>query len=78
MSEDRTQFLFDTGEDLAHLLAHLEGCESALMALLDEDLARRPDMGRSVFAVLEAQARFRQSAQAHAQALTRYAAGRPH
>lgn len=74
MSEDHGQAIFEAGEELADLLAYLDGCEAALVALLDEDLARRPDQGRPVLAVLEAQRRFRMAAAAQVRAVTLQAA----
>jgi hypothetical protein len=56
---DPMQTVFDAAEVIAQALDHHNGCEDALLDVLDPHLAQLPDRGRRVFAIIEAMRRFR-------------------
>jgi hypothetical protein len=60
---------WEAAEEISNFLHHIAGVEIALAQLLDDDMARRFDKGQSVFALLEAQGRFRLAAEATTQRL---------
>jgi hypothetical protein len=71
---DFAQVVFDRGEEIAQQLHYMEGCDAALMELLDTALATAPmHVQGAVYAVVEAQRLFRANAVAHAERLTKEA-----
>lgn len=72
---DLSQDTFDGAEAIADALHNIAGCEDALLAVLDEPLARMPDRGRAAYGVLAAIRLFRQAAQAQADQLARMQGG---
>ena len=68
---DASQQTFDGAEAIADALHAMAGCEDALLAVLDEPLARMPDQGRAAFGVLAAIRAFREKAAAEADRIAR-------
>jgi hypothetical protein len=72
---DIMQEVFDNAEELSLALHYIAGCEDALVAILDEPMARAPDKGRAVYALLASIACFRAQAAALSDRMARSVAG---